>query len=80
MADLNELKEDLKQMRDELNLKMHLASLEMKEEWDELEEKMESFSSRAGLETSRESVGEALALLGGELKQSYKRLIAAMKD
>lgn len=80
MADLNELKEDLKQMRDELNLKMHLASLEMKEEWDELEEKMESFSSRAGLETSRESVGEALSLLGGELKQSYKRLIAAMKD
>jgi hypothetical protein len=80
MADLDELKQDLKQMRDELNLKMHLASLEMKEEWEELEEKMESFSSRAGLETSRESVGEALGLLGGELKQGYKRLIAALKD
>jgi hypothetical protein len=80
MADLDELKQDLKQMRDELNLKMHLASLEMKEEWEELEEKMESFSSRAGLETSRESVGEALGLLGGELKQGYRRLIAALKD
>ena len=80
MADLNELKQDLKKLRDELDLKMHLASLEIKEEWKELEKKMESFSSRAGLETSREGVGEALHHLGSELKQGYKRLIAAMKD
>jgi len=80
MADLNELKQDLKRLRDEADLKMHLASLEIKEEWKELETKMEAFSQRAGLETSRDSVGEALHNLGSELKQSYKRLIAAMKD
>ena len=30
MADINELKLELKKLRDELDLKMHLASLEMK--------------------------------------------------
>jgi len=30
VTDINELKLELKQLRDELDLKMHLASLEMK--------------------------------------------------
>jgi len=33
MADINELKLELKKLRDELDLKMHLASLEMKQEY-----------------------------------------------
>ena len=80
MTDLHDLKRDLKKLRDELNLKMHLASLEAKQEWKELEAKWESFSSRAGLEESADSVGGALHQVGQELKRGYKRLRAALKD
>ena len=80
MADLHEIKRDIKKLRDELELKMHLASMEAKQEWNELNTKMESFSSRARLDDSAESVGEALELLGMEIKQGFKRLKAAIKD
>lgn len=80
MADLYELKRDLKKLRDELELKMHLASQEVKEDWQELEGKWENFSSRAGLDTSAEDVGQAVELLGEEIKRSYKRLRAAIKN
>ena len=80
MTDINELKLELKQLRDELDLKMHLASLEMKQEWGQLEQKMESFSSRAGLEATRDGLGGALELLAGELKLGYQRFRAALKD
>ena len=36
---LGELRDKLRQERDELRLKIHLATMEAKEEWEELEEK-----------------------------------------
>lgn len=80
MTDLQELKRDLERLRGELELRVHLASLEAKDEWRELEGKWQRFSSRAGIETSAESVGEALDLLGEELKNGYRRLKAGLKS
>ena len=57
---------DLKQKRDELRLKIHLASKEAQEEWEELEEKMQEFSSRAELGRTSEGLGDALGKLGQE--------------
>jgi len=79
MADLHDLNRDLKKLRDELELKMHLASMEARQEWKELDEKWQRFSSRARLGDSAESVGDAVELLGEELKKGYKRLKAAIK-
>lgn len=79
MADVADLKRDLKKLRGELELKMHLASMEAKQEWSELERKWERFSSRAQLEDSAEGVSDALELLGEEIKRGYKRLRAALK-
>ena len=79
MADLHDLNRDLKKLRDELSLRMHLASMEAKQEWNELETKWQKFSSRAKLEDSAEGVGNALELLGEELKKGYKRLKVALK-
>jgi len=80
MADLHDMNRDLKKLRDELELKMHLASMEAKQEWKALDAKWQSFSSKAKLEDSAESVGDALQLLGEELKRGYKRLKAALKN
>lgn len=87
MADIDEIIEDLKQRRDELRLQIHLASKEVKDEWDELEEKMEEFTGKAKefaeeakLKETGEGLGEALGKLGHELKLGYQRIRDATKD
>ncbi len=80
MTDTHDLKRDIKKLRDELQLKMHLASMEMKEEWRELEDKWQKFSSKTGLDESAQALGGSLEALGEELKNSYKRFRAGLKD
>ena len=86
MADIDELFEELKQKRDELRVQIHLASKEVKEEWDELEEKMDEFSGKAKqfaedaeLKKTGAGLGEALGSLGHELKRGYERVRDALK-
>jgi hypothetical protein len=80
MTDIHDLQRDLKKLHDELQLKMHLASMEMKEEWGELEGKWQKFSEKTGLEESAHALGGSLEALGVELKNSYKRFRAGLKD
>lgn len=80
MDDFDDLMDELKQKRDELRVQMNLASRELKEEWEELEEKMEDFSRRARLRETGAGVGDALGQLGSEIKQGYKRLWRAMRE
>jgi chromosome segregation ATPase len=84
---VEEMLDDLKQKRDELRVQMHLASKEVKEEWEELEEKMEEFSGKAKqfaddakLKETGSGLGEALGKLGHELKLGYERVRDAIKD
>ena len=80
MSEFDDLVADLKQKRDELRLKIHLASKEVQEEWEELEEKMQEFSSRAELGKTTEGIGDALGKVGQELKLGYKRIRDAIKE
>lgn len=80
MGEFEDLVADLKQKRDELRLKIHLASKEAQDEWEELEEKMQDFSSKAELGKTGEGLGEALGKLGEELKLGYKRIRSAIKE
>ena len=80
MSEFDDLIADLKQKRDELRLKIHLASKEAQDEWDELEEKMQEFSSRAELDKTGEGLGDAFAKLGEELELGYKRIRNAVKE
>lgn len=80
MSDFDDLVADLKQKRDELRLKIHLASKEAQDEWEELEEKMEKFSSRAELDKTGEGIGDALGKVGEELKLGYQRIRNAIKE
>lgn len=87
MSDFDDMVKDLRQKRDELRLQIHLASREAREEWEELEEKMEDFSAKArkfskdaGLKETGEGLGEALGKLGHEIKLGYERLRKSTKD
>lgn len=83
MADVNEQMtkalEHFKQQRDELQVKLHLAKVDAKDEWTRLENQWEEI--RPKLEAAREeagrtaeSVGAALGLAIDELKKGYERL------
>jgi len=80
MSDLDELLEQIKQKRDELRVQVHLASKEIQDEWEELEEKVEDFTTRAKLGETGTGVGQALGELGGELKKGYERIRDAIKE
>ena len=71
--------EHLKQQRDELRVKLHLAKAEAKDEWARLEKQWEEMKPK--LEAAKEeaaktaeSVGTALGLAVEELKKGYERL------
>ncbi|MDX1403578.1 MAG: hypothetical protein R3192_03525 [Woeseiaceae bacterium] len=87
MADIDDILEDLKQRRDELRVQMNLASKEIREDWEELEEKMDDFKRQAKqfaadakLKQTGEGIGDALVDLGRELKEGYKRIRDALRD
>ena len=80
MSEFEDFVAQMKQKRDELRVQMHLASKEIQDEWEELEEKMEEFSEKAKLEETGEALGQALSRLGGELKRGYARIKDAVKE
>lgn len=80
MSEFDELIADLKQKRDELRVKIHLASKDAQDEWQELEEKMSDFAARAELDKTGEGLSDAFRGLGQELKQGYERLWGAIKN
>jgi adenylosuccinate synthase len=80
VSDLDDLIEDLKQKRDELRVQANLASREIQDEWQELDDKMEDFLAKAKLGETGEGIGSALGQLGHELKQGYDRVRDAIKD
>ena len=87
MTEIDDIIKDLKQKRDEARVQMHLASKEIKDEWEELEEKMEDFAGKAKqfsddakLKETGSGIGDALGQLGGELKRGYDRIRDALRD
>ncbi len=79
LDDLKKLVEDLKQQRDEINVQLHLAKAEVRDEWDTLEVKWEEVKGKmAGVNEAatqtKESITSAAALLVEEIKQGYERI------
>lgn len=77
--EFDKLVEKLKIERDQLNLKVHLASMEAREEFAEAEKKWVKVKEKAGkiadeaVDTSEEYVAKA-KIVGEELKETYKRI------
>lgn len=78
-ASFDHLLEDLKRQRDELNLQMHLAKAEARDEWHELEKTWQAVKPKldaAGREAAKsgENVLAGLQLTLEELARGYARI------
>lgn len=77
--DFSALLEKLKTERDEINLKIHLASMDAREEFEETEKKWRQLQAKVAdiadeaMETSDEYIGKA-KLVGDELKAAYHNI------
>ena len=77
--DIEALIESLKQQRDAIQVQLHLGKAEVKQEWEEMEKKLEHLRAKAkvvGDETQNVSqdVFEAAKLLAEEIKRGYDRI------
>jgi trans-2-enoyl-CoA reductase len=77
--EFDKLVEKLKTERDEINLKVHLASMEAREEfkeaevkWGQVKEKASEIANEA-VDTSEEYIAKA-KVIGEELKEAYNRI------
>jgi len=82
-TDFKELITSLERVRDEIKLKIHLAAADARDEWEELERKLGHLRAKANTlgrvaEDAAGDVGEAVELLGKELKKGYERLRKAV--
>lgn len=90
MSTSNHIKEtisQIKQQRDEIRLKLHLAGREARDEWEKLETRWEEVEGKlqplsgavheaagAAGEHARKVAGAALDVVAGELHAGYARL------
>ncbi|PPC90742.1 MAG: hypothetical protein CTY34_06585 [Methylobacter sp.] len=83
--DLEDLMDKLKTERDELQLKLHLASLDAKAEFESAEQQWELVKAKA-LEIADESMDASEDLLGKakmvaeELKDTYSRISKRLSE
>ena len=76
---MSEMLNDLRQDRDELQVKLHLAKLDAGDEWEKLSAKMEKLESKikelggATAEASQD-VGAASKLLAEEIRDGFKKI------
>jgi hypothetical protein len=78
---IEEMIKELKQEREELQVKLHLAKLEMGDEWERLEAKLAKLEVRArarevGSATAEasEDVGAAAKLLVEEIRDGFRKI------
>ena len=83
--DFDNLLDKLKTERDEIHLKLHLASMEAKTEFDAAEEQWHLVKTKAveiaddSIETSEEFITKA-KIVGEELKETYHRIAKRLTE
>jgi hypothetical protein len=83
--DFVNLLDKLQAERDEINLKLHLASMEAKQEFEEAEKQWGRLKIKAteiadeSVETSEEFINKA-KIIGEELKETYYRIGKRLTD
>lgn len=83
--EFDNLAEKLKQQRDEINLRLHLAGMEVKDEWEQSEQKWQQFKEqldeiRDETKDITEELAAATIVIGEELGNAYRRIVERLKD
>ena len=76
---IEEILSGLRQLRDELKVKIHLGKADAKDEWERLENKWQEFKTHSkvvgeAIDESAKDVGSALENVASELKDGYRRI------
>ena len=76
---IDEMVKELKQERDELQVKLHLAKMETSDDWVKIQAKLQKLEAKAkelGSATAEASkdVGAAAKLLGEEIRNGFKSI------
>lgn len=84
-TELEELISKLKQERDEVNLQIHLASMDAKDEYDRLSGKLDELTNeyepvKNAVEETADNVFSALGLVAGELSAGFQRVRKSITD
>ena len=74
--DLDKVLENMKTLRDEIRVQMHLAKAEMKDKWDTLESKFEDMETKLG--DAAEETRQTVNVIAEELNDAYKRIKARL--
>ena len=82
--EIEELLAQLKQERDELNVKLHLAKVEARDQWEVAEKQWYAFQHKSEkvlgeVDHTGDEVKQALTLLADELKDGYRRIREQMR-
>ena len=76
--DVEDTREDLRRAADEIRVKLHLAGMDAKDAWDEIQPRLEDFERR--FDTKADEVSEELKALGGDIKQRLLNIKAKIKS
>jgi seryl-tRNA synthetase len=70
--ELEDTRNDLKRAADEIKLKLHLAGMDAKDAWDEVQPHLAEFERR--FDAKAEEVGEELKALGNDIMQRLQNI------
>ena len=76
--DLEDTRDDLKQAADEIKLKMHLAGMDAKDAWDEIQPRLADFERR--FDDKADEVSDELKALGSDIKQRLLNIKAKLNS
>jgi hypothetical protein len=76
--DLEDTRNDLKRAADEIRVKMHLAGMDAKDAWDDIQPRLEDFERR--FDEKADEVSDELKALGGDIKQRLLNIKAKLKS
>lgn len=74
MTDYEDWIAAMRQKRDEMKLKLHLASKDAEDEWDGMVNEWDKFLTTAQFDKSADEVGEAARELGVRMKAAFERM------
>jgi DNA anti-recombination protein RmuC len=76
--ELQEVQNDLQQMAGEIRVKLHLAGMDAKSAWDDLQPKLLEFEQR--IDARADEVGDEVKALGQDIKDRLLSIKAKLVD